>query len=540
MSKPMLVTLPFLLLLLDFWPLGRFHSNIPTSISLKMLLHEKIPFFVLAAISSVVTLIVQQKGHATYLAVSLEARLANAVVSYWIYLGKTIWPLHLSIYYPHPSSGLVRLHPWPQSWVILAALGLLIISFAAFYYRRLVPWFAVGWFWFLGTLVPVIGIVQVGGQAMADRYTYIPSIGIFIATIWAASALAEWRPAIKPVLVISAALVLTVCAVLTQRQVKFWRNDFTIFAHALSVTPDNALAHYHLGIAYRDEGQTAKAMTEFRAAVAVDPFYVLAYPEIGGILEDAGKGLEALELYQQAVKVNPRAEQLHNLLATRLWGQGKQEEALFHYAAALRCNPDYADAHFNFGVALASRGQFADATAHFAAACRLRPDDREALGCLAEALMKQGRLSQAEDRFRELTRLAPTNALAHYNLGLLLVERSSLDAALPQFQQAVAINPNYPDALNALAWLLATHPQIQFRQPVEAVKLAQRACELNGGKQSRFWSTLDVAYAGAGRFTDAIQAATRAQELAAAEGQTNAAQAAAVRIEEYKKCLANQ
>jgi tetratricopeptide (TPR) repeat protein len=539
MSKPMLVTLPFLLLLLDFWPLGRLQSNIPSG-PLKALLREKIPFFALTSISSVVTLVAQQRGQATYLAVPFVDRLGNAVVSYWVYLAKTIWPLHLSIYYPHPWSGLVGAHPLPLAWVILAALGLAIISFGAFYYRLSAPWFTVGWFWFLGTLVPVIGIIQVGGQALADRYTYIPLIGIFLAVVWAASALVERRPAIKPVLAISTPIVLAICAVLTQRQAKFWHNDFTIFARALSVTPENALAHYHLGIAYRDQHLTAKALKEFQDTVAVDPHFALAYPEIGGILEDAGKGQEALELYEKSVKLNPRAGQLHNLLATRLWALGKQDEAFAQYEAALRSDPDYADAHFNFGVALASRGQFGDAVTQFAAACRLRPDDGEALGCLAEALMKQGRLSQAEDRFRQLTLLAPTNALAHYNLGLLLVERRSLDAALTQFQQAVAINSNYPDALVALAWLLATHPQIQFRQPVEAVKLAEHACELIGGKQSRFWSTLDVAYAGAGRFADAIKAASKAQELAVAEGQTNAAHAAALRIEDYKKRVASQ
>jgi tetratricopeptide (TPR) repeat protein len=535
MSKPMLVTTPFLLLLLDFWPLGRQESAASINTTLKTLIREKIPFFVLSAISSIVTLAVQEKGHATYLEIPPGGRLANAVASYWIYLGKALWPLRLSIFYPHPLSGASGSHLWPPALLVLAVAGLLAISFAAWRFRRVAPWLMVGWFWFLGTLVPVIGIIQVGGQALADRYTYVPLIGIFIAVTWTASAVAQRWAETRPVLTVSGVTVVVLCAVMTQRQVKFWHNDFTVFNHALEVTPNNALALYHLGIAYRDQKQTAKAMDKFLATVAVDPSYALAYPEIGGILEDQGKAQEALQVYQQAVKQLPGSGQLHNLLATRLWAQGKQEEAVAQYAAAVRCNPDYADAHFNYGMALASRGQFEDASAQFAAACRLQPDDTEALGCLAEALMKQGLFSQAEDRLRELAELAPTNAAAHQKLGMLLAERGNFDGALSQFQQAVALSPNWPDALNALAWLLATNPRVEFRKPIEAVNLAERACILAGGKQSRYWSTLDVAYAGAGRFADAVQAATKAEQLAIAEGQTNAAQSAAHRIEDYRK-----
>lgn len=537
MSKPMLVTVPFLLLLLDFWPLGRFDAGAAIKPTFKVLIQEKVPFFILAAISSAITMVVQQKGHATYLAVPIGARLANAVASYWIYLGKTIWPLHLSIFYPHPVSSSTGSHLWSPALLIVAFLSLVVLSLAAWRFRRVAPWFIVGWFWFLGTLVPVIGIIQVGGQALADRYTYVPLIGLFIAVVWTAAALGQRWAQIKPLLVVSAVTALAVCAVMARRQVKFWHNDFTVFTRALEVTSDNALAHYHLGIAYRDRKQTANAMNQFRRAVAADPLFALAYPEIGGILEDEGKPQEAIELYQQAVRLIPGSDQLHNLLATRLWNLGKQDEALAQYAAALRCNPDYADAHFNYGMALASRSRFAEAESQFAAAYRLRPQDTEALGCLAEALMKQGHFTQAEDRFRELTQLAPGNAVAHQKLGLLFAEHGNFDGALTQFRQAVALNPNWPDALNALAWVLATHPLVEFRKPLEAVNLAQRACQLAGGKQSRFWGTLDVAYAGAGRFADAIQAATQAQQLAIAEGQTNAAQAASLRIEDYRNRL---
>src|SRR5262249_6313544 len=204
MSKPMLVTVPFLLLLLDFWPLGRFDSNVSIKATFKTLLREKVPFFVLAAISSAITLVVQQKGHATYLEVPIGSRLANAVASYWIYLGKTIWPLHLSIFYPHPMSGSAGSHVWPPVFLALALGGLMVISLAAFRFRRAVPWLMVGWFWFLGSLVPVIGIIQVGGQALADRYTYVPLIGVFIGVTWTASVVGQRWAATKPVWAFSA------------------------------------------------------------------------------------------------------------------------------------------------------------------------------------------------------------------------------------------------------------------------------------------------------------------------------------------------
>ncbi|HTL58159.1 MAG TPA: tetratricopeptide repeat protein [Candidatus Limnocylindrales bacterium] len=540
MSKPMLVTVPFLLLLLDFWPLGRLQSSSLSSSQWKVLLREKLAFFALAALSSVITLIVQERGHATYLSLPLGTRLANAVASLCLYLGKTIWPTRLSIFYPHPATGVTGSGDWPLAGVFVAALALAAISVLAVLRRQKFPWFTTGWFWFLLTLLPVIGIVQVGGQAMADRYTYIPLIGLFICVVWGASSLIKNYPSLQSSLAVVGAAALVMCGVLSHRQTQFWRNDFTVFAHALDVTSKNALAHYHLGIAYRDQNQTAKAMEEFRAAVAADPTYAAPYPEIGAILEEQGKREEAFKLYEAAVKATPWAEQLHNLLGSRLWSQGKQEEALAHYAAALKCDSDYPDAHFNLGIALASLGQFGEAAAHFAAVCRLRPDDREALGCLAESLLKSGRLAQAEVHFTELTRLDPRNASAHENLGLLLVQRGAYDPALEQFQQAVALNPNWPDALNALAWLLATHPRVEYRKPVEAVKLAERACQLGGNKQARFWSTLDVAYAGAGRLPDAIQAATKARQLALAAGQTNAAEAAQTRLEQYNKQLTNK
>lgn len=550
MSKPMVITTPVVMLLLDYWPLQRLSH--PTGlnsaaigvekplarrwlIQLKGLVREKLPFFALAALSSVVTFFVQQSQRAMYLELPVSQRIANALLSYWKYLGLAAWPKHLAIFYPHPWTLASGVQSMPVWLLLVAACGLALLSGLALLGRARAPWCLMGWCWYLVTLVPVIGIVQVGGQAMADRYTYIPLIGTFVCVVWGAAELVGQRRFGRALLAGAGTCVLLASAALTHAQVQYWRSDFTVFEHALEVTHDNALAYYHVGIAYRDQGQTDKAMEKFRAAVNADPAFAAAYTEIGAILESQGKDQEAFELYQHAVKATPWAEQLHNHLATRLWTQGKQEEALAEYAAALRCDPEFADAHFNLGLALSSRGQFDEAITHFRAVCRLRPGDTEALACLAEALMKQGRLIQAADCFRDLTRLAPTNAEAHHNLGLILTEQGELGQAIGQFQQAVQLKPSWPDALNALAWLLATHPRPDLRNGPEAVRLAERACQLTEGKQARYWGTLDVAYAAAGRFGDAIAAASKAKELAEAAGQTNAAQAAEARIQSYRQ-----
>jgi len=551
MSKPMAVTAPFVMLLLDFWPLARLgtvktraslprategsKSGLCFSSALKWLIREKIPFFSLAAIASLVTLLVQERGRAMYLGLPVSQRTANALVSYWRYLGQTVWPKDLAIFYPHPANRYSLSQHWPPWLVLAAALGLGLVSWSVLLRRRQMPWLTLGWFWYAGTLVPAIGIVQVGGQAMADRYTYIPLIGIFLCLVWAAAELTRDRPHGRAAVAVAGAAAVGICAALTWTQATYWRNDFTVFEHALAITSNNALAHYHVGIAFRDRGQTEKAMGHFRAAVAADPSFAPAYSEIGAILEIEGKDKEAFELYEQAIKATPWAQQIHNHMGSRLWAAGRQEEALSQYAAALRCDPDYPDAHFNLGLALSGRQQFADAAKHFAAVCRLRPGDTEALGCLAETLTKQGRLAQAADCFLKLTRIAPTNAEAHQNLGLVLVQQGELGQAITQFRQAAQLKPNWPEALNALAWALATHPRADLRNGAEAVTLAERACELSGGKQARFWGTLDVAYAEAGRFTDAIVAATRAKSLAQAAGQTNAAQAADSRIQLYRQ-----
>jgi tetratricopeptide (TPR) repeat protein len=446
MSKPMLVTLPFILLLLDFWPLQRLQPQ--TIIRLAL---EKVPFMCLAAISSVLTFLAQAKGHNVSVGLPLDSRLANAIASYLKYLGKTIWPVDLAVFYPHPDIRYPLSNQWPTWQICAAALLLVLVSAFALLRCKRQPWFAVGWFWYLGALVPVIGIVQVGGQALADRYTYIPLIGVFICVVWAVSDFLAGTRFAKPVLATTGMLVIVACAATTHRQVEYWRNDFTLFEHTLAATSDNAVAHYHVGAELEDQGKYELALTHFRAALVCDPAYADAYCNMGYTLYAQGKADEAMKQYQTAIRLQPWHAQARTSLGAILWMRGQRDEALEQYTEALRLRPDLAQAHLNMGIALSTLG----------------------------------RQDEAFNEYAEAFRLAPVLATARY-------------AA----------------ALNNRAWILATASDAKIRNGAEAVNLAEQACRLTDFREVVFVGTLAAAYAEAGRFDDAIKTGERAVNLA--------------------------
>lgn len=546
MSKAMVVTLPCVLLLLDYWPLRRFEFKTQPS-GLKTLLpfvREKLPFFALALVSSVVTALVMGRVHGAEVPLPLDARLSNAVVSYGKYLWQTIWPARLTLFYPHPWLKYAGAHPgqplpitdWLNWKLVLALLLLLVVSLWAMSRRTRQPWFAVGWFWYVGTLVPVSGLLQVGSHAMADRYTYIPLIGIFIVVVWAAAELFQDSRFAKAALPAAAFASIAACAAGAHHQLGYWQDNQTAFAHALAVTTDNSLALEQLAHVLKAQGDKPGAMSLYREAIKAQPnFAATAYGELGVLLEEAGQTNEALALYETGLRAAPWAVQLDNRIANLLWNLGRQQEALAHYQHAIRGQPAYPDAHYNFGLALASRHEWPEAATQFAAVVKLKPDDADAMACLAETLLNQGQAGPAEYRFREVLSLNPTNASAHLQLAVLLAQKGSLDEALNNFQAAATLRPDWPDALNGQAWLLATHPQPQKRNPAEAVRLAERACTLTSRRQARFLSTLDAAYAAAGRFADAIHTAEEARALAQAAGQSGLVEAADARLALYRQ-----
>ncbi len=406
LSKPMLVTFPFLLLLLDFWPLQRFPPF--SGRQLLPLLIEKVPFLLLTLISCVLTLRAQNEGGAVQPLSNLpmSERLANVPVEYFSYLAKTFWPAQLSIIYPIQRPG-------PAMWLMLpasfAVVGL--CSFALWSMRRF-PFFFVGWFWFLGTLVPVIGLVQVGSQFIADRYTYIPLIGIFIIVSWGAfMLLSRWRMPVGAGR-IAVVFVLASLVLVTRWQLTFWRDGETLFRRALEVVPDNAIAYATLGQYSYEGGQPDRAIEDYRHALALEPNDSDTHDNLGVVLAEQGQADEAIAEYNAALRLNPSNAEAHNNLANVLHHKGRTDEAIPHFREALRLDPDFPEAHNNLGNALAGRGELTEAVSHYRAALDLNPNLAEAHCNLGLALVRLGRRDEAVTEFNATLRLKPDFAIA--------------------------------------------------------------------------------------------------------------------------------
>lgn len=446
LAKPMLVTMPFVLLLLDYWPLRRLD---PTRPSRRVLL-EKLPLLALAAAMSVITYRVQHMAGAVVSAdvVPFDARLANAVVAYGTYLWKTVLPLNLAPFYP--------LHlPVPAWQTALAGLALAAISAAVIASARRRPYLLVGWGWYLGTLVPVLGLIKQGDQAMADRFTYVPLIGVFIMLAWAlADLVAARRAAARPVAA-GAALALAACAALTVAQVRHWRNSDALFRHALAVTEDNYVAHGSLGVYLVASGNYADALTHFEEAVRIRPNYLKAQVNAGTVHATLGNTEAARAAYQRALAIDPLSALAHYNMGVLLAREGRTSEAVVEYRAALATEPTYANAHNNLGLALAALGQLDLAIGHYRTAIRLRPDLAPAMVNLASALDAVGRPDEALGYYEAAVRAAAHEPLAHLNLGAALAARGRLDEAISHYQEAVRLQPGFGDAQIALADALA-------------------------------------------------------------------------------------
>jgi tetratricopeptide (TPR) repeat protein len=479
MAKPMLVTLPFVLLLLDYWPLRRI-SNFKFQISnskyalpppvpaanfqpstFNFLLFEKWPFFLLAAIACVITIIAQQDAAMVPLhQVPLELRLENVITAYGDYLWKMIWPAHLSVFYPLPKH-------IPLGEVILATTVLAAISILAWIGRRRRSYLLVGWLWYLGTLVPVIGLVQVGDQAMADRYTYFPLIGIFLAATFLIKDFAEQKYVSPRWLGLLAGVVLALCLLVTEKQLAYWRNSQTLFTHALAVTRDNALAHLNLGAAFQEQNRPTEALAEYQEVLRLSPGREEAYNNIGRILNDQGKPSAALEYCQAALQLNPRSPAQHDSLGIVLAELGRADEALRQFDEALRLDPNYAPAYF-----------------------------------------QKGRL--------------------------LLRQNHDLEA-VKQLNQALQIDPDNFQMLIYTARVLAADENPPVRNDVQALAYVGRAARLTGTAQPVMLDTLAMTMAEAGRFDEAMTNEQQAVALARAGGQPEDAATMQRRLELYQK-----
>ena len=445
MSKAMLVTLPFALLLIDFWPLRRFDK-----VPVRRLVMEKIPLLGLAVISSVITFIVQRRGGAVggLDAFPLSSRIANALVAYVGYIEKTFWPSGLAAFYPYPQS--ISAAGVAAAIAILAAVTIVVIKFG-----RRFPYAPVGWLWYLGTLVPVIGIVQVGNQAMADRYTYIPLIGLFVILAWGIpDLLSRWNPP-KIALRVAGVAVLAACAALTFRQVSVWRNDASLWGNALAVTNDNYVAHNNLGRALVEDGKSEAGLVHYNEALRIRPTYATARTNVGVALTKIGKYDEAITNYREALRLKPDLPESHANLGAALFDQGKIDEAIEHYSEAIRLNPNFAQAHANMGIALMQKGKVAEAISAYETALRLKRGFADVENNLGFALATQGRLDDAIAHYNEALRIKPDFILAHLNLGIALANTNRISEATREFREVLRLEPQNETARSALDQLAA-------------------------------------------------------------------------------------
>jgi protein O-mannosyl-transferase len=352
MSKAMLVTVPCVLLLLDYWPLERFKPG-----GAWRLVREKIPFFALAAAASVVTFVVQKHGGAVIAIQNLPlgARIGNALISYCRYLGKLFWPTDLAVFYPHPGY-------WPMAQVLLAGGLMAGISVLLFTQRRRYPFLLVGWLWFCGTLVPVIQLVQSGEQAMADRFTYMPSLGVLILAIWGVYELTRrWRHQVM-VLAVAGSAAIVLCLGLTRQQLGYWKDSETLFRHALEVTRNNPLAHKALGDALLKQGQIDEAIRQFQEAIRLQPDDADVHYDLGNSLLKKDQTDEAIHQYREVIRLQPDDADAHNNLGNALLMNGQIDEAIRQFQEVIRLKPDDAEAHNNLGIALGRKGRTRDTT----------------------------------------------------------------------------------------------------------------------------------------------------------------------------------
>jgi protein O-mannosyl-transferase len=410
MAKPMLVTLPFLLLLLDYWPLNRLMPQTAAvsgqrrksalaadkKSTLNRIIIEKIPFFALSVVSAVITFLTQRNsGAVTNIdAISLNNRIANVFLAYTRYIGKTFWPRNLAVFYPFDAAGI------PFQQIAMCVLLLLVISVFVIRFGRNQRYLPVGWFWFVGTLIPVIGIVQVGSQAYADRYTYIPYIGLFIMIAWLLPQLLSKWPQRKIILGALMVLVLAPLGICAHRQVSYWNNSFTLFSHAIEVTQNNYVAYNGRGVAYGRLGRDTDAIEEYQQAIKIKPDYAEAYYNLGNIYAKLGRYTEAIEAYKQAIRIKPNDAETHNNLGVAYGKLGRLQDAAEAYKQAIRIKPDYADAHYNLGNT-----------------CR-----------------KLGRSQDAIDAYKQAAKIQPDFALAHYNLGVAYLETGDKNSALEEYK----------------------------------------------------------------------------------------------------------
>jgi tetratricopeptide (TPR) repeat protein len=453
-------------------------------------------------------------------------RLANAVVSIATYVRQMFWPTGLAVLYPYP------VHAVAAGKVVAAVVLVAAISTAAVCFRRTRPYLLTGWLWYLGMLLPVIGLIQAGRQAHADRYTYLSQIGLYVALTWLAGSLwPGWRHR-RMVFTGIAGLVIAGLSVVAFRQVSYWQDSELLWQHALTCTPDNALARNNLGLAMFQKGREDEAMSEFQKSIGIERDFFESHNNLGLVLADKGRFDEAIAEFQRAIAIDPRRAEGHNNLGSALADTGNPDKAMGEFRLAIELRPDFAAAHNNLGRILSQEGRLEEAAAECEAALKLQPGLADAHFNLGNVFNMQRRAEDAVQEYRKAVELEPGFASARYNLGMLLWQKGQTDGAIAQFQGALtnrAMLGKARLALELIAWDLATSPDDTKRNGTKAVALAQQLSDASGGREPMSLATLAAAYAETGRFADATTVAARAREFAMA--QTNAPLADAIQAQ---------
>ena len=546
MSKAMLVTLPFVLLLLDVWPLRRLTIGAPGWIrQVSKLAAEKLPFLVFSAIASYLTYVAQGEAVRTTRDLALSHRIENTFVSYGRYIGKSFWPVDLAVFYPHPVG-------WPAAVVGGALLLVTVLTLVALLTVRTRPYLFTGWFWFLGTLVPVIGLVQIGNQSIADRYMYVPMIGLLLMLGWGLRDIISAKPALRNPIIATAFIAVVLCAHLTTRQVKHWRDSIALLTHCERVSGPHIVVLNNLTAAFLEQGRTNEANERVFTALRTVPHEQLTWWNAGNMAMREGKYDEAIGYYQEGLRRKPPNHELHLNIGIALARQGKLPDAIAQYQAALALNPNYlegrmnlastlvrirnfdaaatnyaiilrdhpnfAPAHYNAANLFMETGAPDKAIHHLQTAVRLQPDFTDAHRQLGLMLVKAGRPAEARRHLEQSLIANPNDPVAHASLGAILAGTTDAAGATMSYRLALQQDPNLTIALNNLAWLLATHPKDEFRNGPEAIRLGERAVQLTERREVAFLGTLAAAYAEAGRFEEAIVTAEEAIKLAETQG----------------------
>jgi Flp pilus assembly protein TadD len=446
MAKPMVVTLPFALLLLDVWPLGRLSSSKGRLNAIA----DKIPLLVMALGTSVTTVIVQKNVGAVagLSALPLESRLANALAGYMTYLWRTIWPAHLAAFYP--------LHVYPAWVTVLCALVLGVVTVVVLLFRAQQPYLLVGWLWFVITLAPVIGLIQAGEQATADRFMYVPMIGLTFIVAWGGGTLLR-RIGVGPRRIALVSLtVIVACAVTARVQAGHWGDSLTLWRHAARVTGGNYVAYEKMGEALRDRGEFDQAAANYdqalRLAPAGSPVYDAGIQNSLGLVRiRQGRPDEAEPHFEEAARLNPGFAEAQSNYGNALAAQGRYDDAIARYRAALAIKPDFEAALIGTGGSLVRAGRPADAVASYREALRIDPQSPQAHNGLGSALSLLHRDDEAMAEFNRALELKPDLPSAHLNIAIVLLRRGEVEGARRRLETALSIDPSYEPARNVLA-----------------------------------------------------------------------------------------